>query len=412
MSKLKEVDYEIYQIIEKEKKRQKNNLELIASENYVSGAVLEAMGSVLTNKYAEGYPAKRYYGGCVNVDMAENLAIERLKQLFNAEYANVQPHSGSQANMAAYRAILNPGDVVLGMALDQGGHLTHGSSLSFSGIDYKFIPYYVDKETERIDYDALEKLTLEVKPRLIVAGASSYPFIIDFKRFREICDKVGAYLMVDMAHIAGLVAAGLHPNPVLYADIVTSTTHKTLRGPRGGIILTNSSDLAKKIDKVVFPGVQGGPLMHIIAAKAVAFKEALTPEFNLYQSQIIKNAKTMANEFKRLGYTLVGGDTENHLVIVNVKKSLGITGRDAEIVLDKVGITVNKNTVPYDTEKPFIASGIRIGTPAITSRGFKEENIKEVVRLIDLAFKNINNEKELKRIHKEEKELARKFPIR
>ena len=258
MSKLKEVDYEIYQIIEKEKKRQKNNLELIASENYVSNAVLEAMGSVLTNKYAEGYPAKRYYGGCINVDMAENLAIERLKQLFNAKYANVQPHSGSQANMAAYRAILNPGDVVLGMALDQGGHLTHGSSLSFSGIDYKFLPYYVDKETERIDYDALEKLALEVKPRLIVGGASSYPFIIDFKRLREICDKVGAYLMVDMAHIAGLVAAGLHPNPVLYADIVTSTTHKTLRGPRGGIILTNSLDLAKKIDKVVFPGVQGG----------------------------------------------------------------------------------------------------------------------------------------------------------
>ena len=412
MSKLKEVDYEIYQIIEKEKKRQKYNLELIASENYVSGAVLEAMGSVLTNKYAEGYPAKRYYGGCINVDMAENLAIERLKKLFNAEYANVQPHSGSQANMAAYRAILNPGDVVLGMALDQGGHLTHGSSLSFSGIDYKFLPYYVDRETERIDYDALEKLALEVKPRLIVAGASSYPFIIDFKRFREICDKVGAYLMVDMAHIAGLVAAGLHPNPVLYADIVTSTTHKTLRGPRGGIILTNSLDLAKKINKVVFPGVQGGPLMHIIAAKAVAFKEALTLEFNLYQTQIIKNAKTMANEFKRLGYTLVGGVTENHLVIVNVKKSLGITGRDAETVLDKVGITVNKNTVPYDTEKPFIASGIRIGTPAITSRGFKEEDIKEVVRLIDLAFKNINNQKELKKIHKEEKDLAKKFPIR
>ena len=412
MASLKNVDYEIYKIIEKEKKRQKYNLELIASENYVSKAVLEAMGSVLTNKYAEGYPAKRYYGGCVNVDMAENLAIERLKQLFNVKYANVQPHSGSQANMAAYRAILNPGDVVLGMALDQGGHLTHGSSLSFSGIDYKFVPYYVDKETERIDYDALEELAIQTKPRLIVAGASSYPFIIDFKRFREICDKVGAFLMVDMAHIAGLVAAGLHPNPCEYADIVTSTTHKTLRGPRGGIILTNSEELAKKINKVVFPGVQGGPLMHIIAAKAVAFKEALTPEFKEYQNQIVKNAKTMANEFKRLGYTLVGNDTENHLVILNVKKSLGITGRDAETVLDEVGITVNKNTVPYDTEKPFIASGIRIGTPAITSRGFKEEDIKDVVRLMDRALKNINNPKELKKIHEEEIELAKKFKIR
>ena len=412
MASLKNVDYEIYKIIEKEKKRQKYNLELIASENYVSKAVLEAMGSVLTNKYAEGYPAKRYYGGCVNVDMAENLAIERLKRLFNVNYANVQPHSGSQANMAAYRAILNPGDVVLGMALDQGGHLTHGSSLSFSGIDYKFVPYYVDKETERIDYDALEELALSVKPRLIVAGASSYPFIIDFKRFREICDKVGAFLMVDMAHIAGLVAAGLHPNPCEYADIVTSTTHKTLRGPRGGIILTNSEELAKKINKVVFPGVQGGPLMHIIAAKAVAFKEALTPEFKEYQNQIVKNAKTMALEFKKLGYTLVGGDTENHLVIVNVKKSLGITGRDAETVLDEVGITVNKNTVPYDTEKPFIASGIRIGTPAITSRGFKEKDIKQVVNLIDKALKNINNPKELRKIHQEEIELAKIFKIR
>ena len=412
MASLKNVDYEIYKIIEKEKKRQKYNLELIASENYVSKAVLEAMGSVLTNKYAEGYPAKRYYGGCVNVDMAENLAIERLKELFNVKYANVQPHSGSQANMASYRAILNPGDVVLGMALDQGGHLTHGSSLSFSGIDYKFVPYYVDKETERIDYDALEELALSVKPRLIVAGASSYPFIIDFKRFREICDKVGAFLMVDMAHIAGLVAAGLHPNPCEYADIVTSTTHKTLRGPRGGIILTNSEELAKKINKVVFPGVQGGPLMHIIAAKAVAFKEALTPEFKEYQNQIVKNAKAMANEFKRLGYTLVGNDTENHLVILNVKKSLGITGRDAETVLDEVGITVNKNTVPYDIEKPFIASGIRIGTPAITSRGFKEKDIKQVVNLIDRAFKNINNPKELKKIHQEEIEIAKKFKIR
>ena len=412
MKTLKNVDYEIYKVVEEEKKRQRDNLELIASENYVSDAVLEAMGSILTNKYAEGYPSKRYYGGCVNVDLAENLAIERLKQLFDCKYANVQPHSGSQANMASYRAILTPGDTVLGMALDQGGHLTHGSSLSFSGIDYKFVPYYVSKDTERIDYDALEKLALEVKPKLIVAGASAYPFIIDFKRFREICDKVGAYLMVDMAHIAGLVAAGLHPNPVKYADIVTSTTHKTLRGPRGGIILTNDEELAKKINKVVFPGVQGGPLMHIIAAKAVAFKEALSPEFVDYQKQIVKNALVMANEFRRLGYTLVGGTTENHLIIVNVKKSLGITGRDAETVLDKVGITVNKNTVPYDDEKPFIASGIRIGTPAITSRGFKEEDIKKVVDLIDRALKNINNPKELKVIHKEEKELARSFKIR
>lgn len=412
MKNLKSVDYEIYKVVEEEKKRQRDNLELIASENYVSDAVLEAMGSILTNKYAEGYPSKRYYGGCVNVDVAENLAIERLKQLFGCKYANVQPHSGSQANMASYRAILSPGDTVLGMALDQGGHLTHGSNLSFSGIDYKFVPYYVNKETERIDYEALEKLAIEVKPKLIVAGASAYPFIIDFKRFREICDKVGAYLMVDMAHIAGLVAAGLHPNPVKYADIVTSTTHKTLRGPRGGIILTNDEELAKKINKVVFPGVQGGPLMHIIAAKAVAFKEALSPEFKEYQKQIVKNASVMASEFRKLGYTLVGGTTENHLIIVNVKKSLGITGRDAETVLDKVGITVNKNTVPYDDEKPFIASGIRIGTPAITSRGFKEEDIKKVVALMDRALKNINNPKELRAIHKEEKELARSFKIR
>ena len=406
---LKNVDIEVYEYIEKENNRQKNNIELIASENYVSKAVLEAQGSILTNKYAEGYPSKRYYGGCEYVDVVENLAIDRIKKIFNAKYANVQPHSGSQANMGAYRAILEPNDTVLGMALDQGGHLTHGSPLSFSGIDYNFIPYYVNKETEEIDYDELEKLALEVKPKLIVAGASAYPLIIDFKKFRDICDKVNAFLMVDMAHIAGLVAAGLHPNPVDYADIVTSTTHKTLRGPRGGIILTNNEELALKLNKVVFPGIQGGPLMHVIAAKAVAFKEALSEEFKEYQKQIVKNCKAMADELIRLGYVLVGGKTENHLFIVNVKKSLGITGKVAENVLDKVGITCNKNTVPYDEEKPFIASGIRIGTAAITTRGFKEEDCILVANLIDKALRNYQDEQVLENIHQEVLTLTNKF---
>lgn len=408
---LENVDREIFLAIEEEKRRQENGIELIASENFVSCAVLEAQGSILTNKYAEGYPDKRYYGGCVNVDIVERLAIERLKELFNAKYANVQPHSGSQANMAAYRAILKNGDTVMGMALDQGGHLTHGHSLNFSGIDYKFVPYFLDKKTEEIDYNELKRIALEVKPKLIVAGASAYSKEIKFDVLSSIAHEVGAYLMVDMAHIAGQVAAGLHQNPVLYADIVTSTTHKTLRGPRGGIILTNNEELAKIIDKTVFPGIQGGPLMHVIAAKAVAFKEALTDEFKTYQAQIIKNSKAMCDALMNLGYKIVSNGTDNHLFIVNVKESLGITGKVAEKVLDKVGITCNKNTVPYDTEKPFVTSGIRLGTPAVTTRGFKEKEMELVANLIDRALKNRDNESELEKIHQEVYELTSKFPI-
>lgn len=408
---LKEKDYEIYSLIEQEKKRQEHNIELIASENFVSEEVLEAQGSILTNKYAEGYPGKRYYGGCEFVDGIESLAIERAKKLFNAKFVNVQPHSGSQANMAAYRAILNNGDKVLGMALDQGGHLTHGSALSFSGVDYKFIPYYLNKETEEIDYNALEELAIKEKPKLIVGGASAYPLVIDFKRYREIADKVGAYLMIDMAHIAGLVAAGLHPNPLEYADIVTTTTHKTLRGPRGGMILTNDEELSKKINKAVFPGVQGGPLMHVIAAKAVCFKEALSPEFVTYQKQIIANCKALADEFKRLGYTLVSNRTENHLLIVNVKKSLGITGKEGEIILDKVGITCNKNTVPFDDEKPFVTSGLRIGTASVTTRGMKEKEMIKIASFIDNALKNKDNDIKLNEIKQSVLELTKEFPL-
>lgn len=408
---LKEKDYEIYSLIEQEKKRQEHNIELIASENFVSEEVLEAQGSILTNKYAEGYPGKRYYGGCEFVDGIESLAIERAKKLFNAKFVNVQPHSGSQANMAAYRAILNNGDKVLGMALDQGGHLTHGSALSFSGVDYKFIPYYLNKETEEIDYNALEELAIKEKPKLIVGGASAYPLVIDFKRYREIADKAGAYLMIDMAHIAGLVAAGLHPNPLEYADIVTTTTHKTLRGPRGGMILTNDEELSKKINKAVFPGVQGGPLMHVIAAKAVCFKEALSPEFVTYQKQIIANCKALADELKRLGYTLVSNRTENHLLIVNVKKSLGITGKEGEIILDKVGITCNKNTVPFDDEKPFVTSGLRIGTASVTTRGMKEKEMIKIASFIDNALKSKDNDIKLNKIKHSVLELTKEFPL-
>ncbi|MCI6716939.1 MAG: serine hydroxymethyltransferase [Bacilli bacterium] len=408
---LKEKDFEVYSIIRKEKIRQNQNIELIASENFVSNEVLEAQGSILTNKYAEGYPGKRYYGGCEFVDEVEILAIERAKKLFNAKFVNVQPHSGSQANMAAYRAILNNGDKVLGMALDQGGHLTHGSALSFSGVDYKFIPYYLNKETEAIDYDALEKLAIKEKPKLIVGGASAYPLVIDFKRYKEIADKVGAYLLIDMAHIAGLVAAGLHPNPMEYADIVTTTTHKTLRGPRGGMILTNNEELAKKIDKAVFPGVQGGPLMHVIAAKAVCFKEALSPEFQTYQKQIIENCKVLASELLKLGYILVGHKTENHLLIVNVKKSIGMTGKEGEKILDKVNITCNKNTVPFDDEKPFITSGLRIGTASVTTRGMKEKEMIEIAHLIDKALRNKDDEKMLLEVKKDILELTKKFPL-
>lgn len=408
---LKDKDFEIYEIIEKEKNRQEHNIELIASENFVSNEVLEAQGSILTNKYAEGYPGKRYYGGCEFVDEIETLAIERAKKLFNAKYVNVQPHSGSQANMAAYRAILNNKDKVLGMALDQGGHLTHGSSLSFSGVDYEFIPYYLNKETEEIDYDALEQLAIKKQPKLIVGGASAYPLIIDFKRYREIADKVGAYLMIDMAHIAGLVAAGLHPNPLEYADIVTTTTHKTLRGPRGGMILTNNPDLAAKINKAVFPGVQGGPLMHVIAAKAVCFKEALQDEFKQYQKQIIINCKALADELTKLGYVLVGHKTENHLLIVNVKKSINLTGKVAEKVLDQVNITCNKNTVPFDEEKPFITSGIRIGTASVTTRGMKEKEMIKIAHLIDRALRNKDSIEELTKVKEEVYALTNEFPL-
>ncbi|MDD3170841.1 MAG: serine hydroxymethyltransferase [Bacilli bacterium] len=404
-------DYQVYKAINQELKRQQDNIELIASENFVSKEVMEAQGSIMTNKYAEGYPSARYYSGCENVDIVERLAIERLKKLFGAKYANVQPHSGSQANMGAYRAILKSKDVVLGMALDQGGHLTHGHPLNFSGIDYKFIPYYVNKETEEIDYEELEKTAILEKPALIVAGASAYSRKIDFKRFKEISDLVGAKLMVDMAHIAGLVAAGLHQNPVLYADIVTSTTHKTLRGPRGGVILTNNEEIAKKIDKTIFPGIQGGPLMHVIAAKAVAFKEALREDFITYQKQVIANAKTLADELMKRGLILVAKGTDNHLLIVNTKKSFGMTGKKAANILDSVGITCNKNTVPYDTEKPMVTSGIRIGTAAVTTRGFKEKEMSKVAELIDRALRNYDNSEELEVIKREVRELTTAFPL-
>ena len=406
---LEVVDKEIFDAIQKEHKRQNEKIELIASENFASKAVMEAMGSVFTNKYAEGYPGKRYYGGCQNVDVAENLARDRAKEIFGAEHANVQPHSGAQANMSVYFTVLNPGDTILGMNLSHGGHLTHGSPVNFSGKMYNIVPYGVN-ENGYIDYDEVEKIALECKPKIIVAGASAYPRTIDFKRFREIADKVSAYLMVDMAHIAGLVAAGLHPSPVPYADFVTTTTHKTLRGPRGGMILCKEK-YAKDLDKSVFPGVQGGPLMHVIAAKAVAFKEALSDEFREYQAQIIKNSKALCEALMNLGYKIVSNGTDNHLYIVNVKKSLGITGKEAEKVLDKVGITCNKNTVPYDTEKPMVTSGIRLGTPAVTTRGFKEKEMELVANLIDRALKNKDNEGVLEEIHQEVYELTSKFPI-
>lgn len=408
---LKKSDNELFQVIQKELERQQSHIELIASENFVSQAVLEADGSVLTNKYAEGYPGKRYYGGCEFVDEAEELARERVKKLYNVQFANVQPHSGSTANMGAYRAILCPGDKVLGMALDQGGHLTHGHPLSFSGIDYEFHPYFVNKDTETIDYDDLERQALEIKPKLIVAGASAYPRIIDFKRFREICDKVGAMLMVDMAHIAGLVAAKLHPNPCDYADIVTSTTHKTLRGPRGGIILTNNEEIAKNVDRVVFPGIQGGPLMHIIAAKAAAFKEALTDEFVEYQTQVVKNAKVFAAKFIELGYHVVSNGTDNHLLLLDVLSKANMSGKKAENLLDLANITCNKNTIPYDTKKPFITSGIRLGTPAMTTRGFKERDFEEVAILIDMILMNPEDESVLKEVKERVKVLTDKHPL-
>ncbi len=401
---LKSVDEEIYEAIQSEHKRQNEKIELIASENFTSKAVMEAMGSVFTNKYAEGYPSKRYYGGCQNVDIAENLARDRAKEIFGAEHVNVQPHSGAQANMSVYFTVLNPGDTILGMNLSHGGHLTHGSPVNFSGKMYNIVPYGVNKEGN-IDYDEVERIALECKPKMIVAGASAYPRIIDFKRFREIADKVNAYLMVDMAHIAGLVAAGLHPNPVPYADFVTTTTHKTLRGPRGGMILCKEK-YAKDLDKSVFPGVQGGPLMHVIAGKAVCFKEALKPEFKEYQNQIIKNAKVLADELLSKGYNLVSNGTDNHLMLIDLTNK-GVTGKDAEKMLDEVGITVNKNTVPFDTQKPNITSGIRIGTPAMTTRGMKEEEMKVIANLID---RTISGE-DKNQIREDVLKLTSKFPI-
>lgn len=404
-------DREVYDAIEAERKRQNEGIELIASENFVSKSVLEAAGSVMTNKYAEGYPDKRYYGGCECVDIVEKLAIERAKQIFDVKYVNVQPHSGSQANMGVYKALLNLGDVILGMRLDHGGHLTHGKNVNFSGKDYTVYSYSVRKEDEYIDYDEVEKIAMEVKPKLIVAGASAYPRVIDFKKFREIADKAGAYLMVDMAHIAGLVAAGEHPSPIPYAHVVTTTTHKTLRGPRGGVIMTNDEEIAKKIDKAIFPGIQGGPLMHIIAAKAVAFKQALSPEFKEYQHQIVKNAKALAEILEKGGLRLVSGGTDNHMILVDLKSSKGLTGQAVEKALDKAGITVNKNGIPYDTEKPMVTSGIRIGTPAVTTRGMKEKEMEEIGNFILETIENINDDKKLSEIKERVKELCLRFPL-
>ncbi|NLV75712.1 MAG: serine hydroxymethyltransferase [Tissierellia bacterium] len=403
---LKKSDPQVMEIIELETKRQREHIELIASENFVTPQVMEAMGSQLTNKYAEGYPRKRYYGGCEYVDMVEDLARDRLKRLFGAEHANVQPHSGSNANLGVYFAVLKPGDKVLGMNLSQGGHLTHGSPVNISGVYYNFVDYGVDKETEMIDYQQVREIALKEKPKMIVAGASAYPRIIDFKEFREIADEVGAYLMVDMAHIAGLVAAGLHPNPVPYADFVTTTTHKTLRGPRGGAILCKEK-YANMIDKAIFPGIQGGPLMHIIAAKAVSFGEALEDSFKEYQKQIVKNAKALADSLIERGFRLVSGGTDNHLILLDVRPK-GLTGKKAEELLEAVNVTTNKNTIPFDPESPFVTSGVRIGTPAVTTRGMKEEEMKEIAEIIDLALDEKNDREQVKN---KVLELCSRFPL-
>ncbi|MFW2451708.1 serine hydroxymethyltransferase [Staphylococcus cohnii] len=410
MSFIKDQDKEIYEVIQNEFNRQNNNIELIASENFVSEAVMEAQGSVLTNKYAEGYPNRRYYGGCEYVDVSETLAIERAKQLFGAEHVNVQPHSGSQANMAVYLVALEHGDTVLGMNLSHGGHLTHGAPVNFSGQFYNFVEYGVDKESEQIDYDEVLKVAKAHQPKLIVAGASAYSKTIDFKRFREIADEVGAKLMVDMAHIAGLVAASLHPSPVEYADFVTTTTHKTLRGPRGGMILCKEA-YKKQIDKTIFPGIQGGPLEHVIAAKAVAFGEALQDDFKTYQQQVIKNAKALADTLNKEGFRVVSGGTDNHLVCVDVKGSVNITGKVAEEALDSIGITCNKNTIPFDQEKPFVTSGLRLGTPAATTRGFDEAAFEEVAKIISLVLKDPENETTLKEGQERVKALTTKHPL-
>ncbi len=407
MSYLEKVDPEILELIQEEEKRQQNNIELIASENFVSQAVMEAAGSVLTNKYAEGYPAKRYYGGCEVVDKVENLAIKRAKEIFGAEHVNVQPHSGSQANQAVYFAMVSPGDTILAMDLTHGGHLTHGSPVNLSGKYFNFVHYGVSKDEETIDFEQVAKLAEEHKPKLIVAGASAYPRLIDFAKFRKIADDNDALFMVDMAHIAGLVAAGLHPNPVPIADFVTTTTHKTLRGTRGGMIICKEQ-YAKAINKAIFPGLQGGPLMHIIAAKAVAFKEALSDEFNQYQKQIIKNAKVLAKELEEYGFRLVSGGTDNHMMLLDLTNK-NITGKDAETVLDKVGITVNKNTIPYEKRSPFVTSGIRIGTPAVTSKGMKEDEMQLIAKYIAEAIENIDNVDTLAEIKDKVYKLTSKF---
>lgn len=407
LSCIKNIDPEIYEAMAHELARQRGNIELIASENIVSPAVMAAMGSHLTNKYAEGYPAKRYYGGCEFVDVAENLARERMKRLFGCEYCNVQPHSGAQANFAVYFAMLKPGDTIMGMNLSHGGHLTHGSPVNISGTYFNIVPYGVSRETETLDYDEMEKIAVSCKPKLIVSGASAYPRIIDFKRIREICDKVGALMMVDIAHIAGLVAAGLHPSPVPYADFVTTTTHKTLRGPRGGAIMCKE-EYGKAIDKAIFPGTQGGPLMHVIAAKAVAFQEALTPEFKAYQKQIVLNAAAMADRFTENGVRLVSDGTDNHLMLLDLRNE-NITGKELEALLDRAHITVNKNTVPFETTSPFITSGIRIGTPAITSRGM---GTAESVRIADLVTDVIlKRENAIGEVSGEVAQLCESFPI-
>ena len=410
MDDLKQVDPEISAQLDNELNRQRNKLELIASENIVSKAVMQAQGSVLTNKYAEGYPGKRYYGGCEFVDVVEQLAIDRAKKLFGAAYANVQPHSGAQANMAVFFALVKPGDTVMGMNLTDGGHLTHGSPVNMSGTYFKIVPYGVDKETERIDYDALEKKAKECQPKLIVAGASAYARIIDFPRLAEIAHGVGAYLMVDIAHIAGLVAAGLHPSPVPYADVVTTTTHKTLRGPRGGMILCKDAEFGKQFNKAIFPGIQGGPLMHVIAGKAVALKEALQPEFKVYQQQILKNAAALAQTLMEDGFRIVTGGTDNHLMLVDLR-SKNITGKEAQNVLDEIGITANKNTIPFEPLSPFVTSGLRIGSPALTTRGFKEDDMKEVGNIIALVLNNPASEDAKAEARKRVAALCKKYPL-
>jgi len=410
LTNLKIVDPEIQKAIDQELSRQREKLEMIASENIVSTAVMQAQGSILTNKYAEGYPGKRYYGGCEYVDIVEQLAIDRAKKLFGAEYANVQPHSGAQANTAVYFALLQPGDTILGMNLTDGGHLTHGSPVNISGKYFKIIPYGVDKETERIDYDELERLAKEHQPKLIVGGASAYSRVIDFERMAQIAKSVGAYLMIDMAHIAGLVAAGLHPSPVPYADVVTTTTHKTLRGPRGGLILCRDAEFGKQFNKAIFPGIQGGPLMHVIAAKAVAFKEALSDEFKVYQQQVLDNAKALADELVKKGFRIVSGGTDNHLMLVDLR-SKNITGKEAQFLLDEIGITANRNTIPFEPLSPFVTSGIRLGTPALTTRGLKEDDIREVADIIADVIENREDGAVIETAKAKVQAICKKFPL-